>query len=164
PPTFQLVTRPARRWYETMPIVGLAGDATPPRVAPGRWPAARVPLRERGSVLGSFRGRTSWGPGLDVAATIDVVDRHCARTPRGDTRLSSQSALLSSDCGRTQSRALSQNSRLQFSHRKTRARTLRQWPPHRGQRRQVPAAAHSIGSVVSPGWSQVVVPSDGRGS
>jgi hypothetical protein len=40
---------------------------------------------------------------------------------------------------------------LQFSHRKTRARTLRLWPPHRGQRRQMPATAQSIGSVVSPG-------------
>jgi hypothetical protein len=46
---------------------------------------------------------------------------------------------------------LSQNSMLQFSHRKTRARTLRLWPPHRGHRRQVPATAQSIGSVVSPG-------------
>jgi len=29
--------------------------------------------------------------------------------------------------------------------------TFRLWPPQRGHRRHVPATAHSIGSVVSPG-------------
>ena len=97
--------------------------------------------------------------GLDVAATIDVVEEALRLHAEGDTRLPTKSALLWSDelgSEETDGRIMAmpdrpQNSRLQFSHRKTRPRTFRLWPPHRGHRRHVPATAQSIGSVVSPG-------------
>jgi hypothetical protein len=117
-----------------------------------------------GRALATRRGRAS-GAGGGTPSGPNVgrpADLLVARWPRDRGRGGGGSRVPERRGARARDRALAlagpdldlilpQNSRLQFSHRKTRARTLRLWPPHRGHRRQVPATAQSIGSVVSPG-------------
>jgi ornithine cyclodeaminase/alanine dehydrogenase-like protein (mu-crystallin family) len=67
-----------------MPI---SGGATSPSVVLGPWPAACVRVRERGSVPVPVAGDVVAAGGLDVAATIDVVEEALRPRAEGDTRL-----------------------------------------------------------------------------